>query len=97
MTVLRFLADFAQLFMTRAAKEGINDLKVVYSEEDGKAYADITGPQGGAITIGVEHPLDGLLDANYTPELTPDLWELFLRQEKPWRFQDVEVQPDAAT
>ena len=90
MTVIRFLADFAQLLFDRASKEGIQGLTAVYgqTQDTGCAYVDITGPQGGSVTIGVEHPLDGLLADSYIPELTTEIWELFLKQEKPWRFPD---------
>jgi hypothetical protein len=90
MTCIEFLADFAHLLITRANKEGIKDVTPVFYgiDRDGKPGSGvaITGPAGGCVTIELEHPLDALLNHQYKPELTSEIWELFLRQEKPHRF-----------
>lgn len=90
MIVMEFLAKFADLLVTRASKEGIRDVTVVYYHNDeGNGGVAITGPNGGCLTMETGWPLDGLLRDSYEPELTSNVWELFLRQEKPHRFPPV--------
>lgn len=87
MTVIEFLNRFAGLLVDRASKEGITGVTVVfYANDDGNGGVAVTGPNGGCVTIECQHPLDALLDSQYQPELTTEIWELFLRQEKPHRF-----------
>ena len=90
MTVIQYLAAFADLLITRASKEGIAPCTVVYhTNDDGSGGCAITGPAGGCITCDTKYPLDGVLKDDYVPELTTEIWQLFLRQEKPHRFPPV--------
>lgn len=87
MTVIQFLARFADLLITRASKEGIAPCTVVYhTNDDGSGGVAVTGPNGGCMTMDTQYPLDGVLKDEYEPELTTEIWQLFLRQEKPHRF-----------
>ncbi|BEQ12879.1 hypothetical protein Ep4_020 [Pseudomonas phage Ep4] len=97
MTVLEFLADYAELYLARASKEGIK-ATVLYTEnpcvdDNGKAQVVssvvITAPNGGAIDISVGFPLTMQMNHAYRPELTADQWLLFLKAAKPHRFPSV--------
>ena len=89
MTVLQFLSDYAQLFLNRAAKEGIA-ITALYTQNAAKVEGvknavvstlTLTGPNGGALEVSVGFPLQGELKDNYKPVLEEEQWNLFLLQE----------------
>lgn len=89
MTVIEFLADYAELVARRAAREAIK-VQVMYHETDvdGTIYStvSISGELGDGLEISVAHPLQGVLADSYKPVLEDEQWELFLRQVKPHRY-----------
>lgn len=88
MTVIEFLADYAELVARRAAREAI-EVSIMYNEEliDGVTYSTVSIASGDSgLEISVAHPLTGVLADKYKPVLEDDQWELFLRQVKPHRY-----------
>lgn len=89
MTVIEFLADYAELVARRARREEI-PVTIRYSEEviEDVTYSTVSISSNGnaGIEISVAHPLDGVLMDKYLPVLEDDQWELFLRQVKPHRY-----------
>lgn len=88
MTVIRFLSDYADLFLKRALADGIT-CTVLYNQssaelDDGStgvvSMATITGPNGGSLDISVGFPLDMESKHQYVPELTDEQYALFKAQ-----------------
>lgn len=89
MTVIQFLSDYAQLFLTRAAKEGMA-ITALYTQTAAEVSGvknavvstlTLTGPNGGALEVSVGFPLQGELRESYKPVLEDEQWNLFLLQE----------------
>jgi len=77
MTVIKFLSSYVQLYLNRAAAEGIPDITSLYGEND-EGYGMVhVGNKHGGVDIVVGFGLSVEMNHEYTPVLTDPEWDFF--------------------
>lgn len=88
MRVIEYLQLTAAAYIQRAKQELALDLAIMYGENETGGYVEIVDAEGRGVTVQMEYKLLDYDEAYYVPTLSPETWDQFVREVKPWRFDD---------
>lgn len=88
MKVIEYLNALGNAYALRAQKELGLTVAVTFGENETGGFAVVQDCAGRGIVLQMDHGLMSQDDIHYVPKVEDDMWDLFLREVKPWRFSE---------
>lgn len=91
MKTIEYLNLLGNEYLKRARQELGLECSILFGENEDGGWAEVLDGEGRGVTLQMAFPLMAEDEWTYVPRVTEEEWDLFLREVKPWRFEDESV------